>query len=272
MIATIEIAGRTYTADFENAHDISIPLIFDGPQPSAFGARPARRRPYELENDTMSTAKGGSCNVDVVTVIPHCNGTHTECVGHIVDDGVSVASVLRPGLIMGALVTVEPRPAGETNESYLPDLRPADRIVSKSGLREACRDVIADIEALVIRTLPNDESKVSRDYDRAPGPFFSTEAIEYLSQTNLLHLLVDFASIDRADDEGRMENHHRFWDVPPGERSLSAGHISNRTVTEFIFVPDSLPDGLYLVDLQVAPFESDAAPSRPALIGLTENG
>ena len=40
------------------------------------------------------------------------------------------------------------------------------------------------------------------------------------------------------------------------------------TITEMIFVPDTVEDGLYALSLQVAPFVADAAPSRPLLFAL----
>jgi hypothetical protein len=40
------------------------------------------------------------------------------------------------------------------------------------------------------------------------------------------------------------------------------------TITELAFVPDDVKDGLYLLNLQVAPFDNDAAPSRPLLFRL----
>jgi hypothetical protein len=41
--------------------------------------------------------------------------------------------------------------------------------------------------------------------------------------------------------------------------------IYPRTVTELIYAPDPIPDGHYLLNLQVAPLLADAAPSRPVL-------
>ncbi|MEI7978606.1 MAG: cyclase family protein, partial [Bacteroidota bacterium] len=38
--------------------------------------------------------------------------------------------------------------------------------------------------------------------------------------------------------------------------------------TELIFVDDSVADGLYLLNLQIASFESDASPSKPVLYKL----
>jgi len=38
------------------------------------------------------------------------------------------------------------------------------------------------------------------------------------------------------------------------------------TITELIYVPNEVLDGAYLLNLQIAPFESDASPSRPLLL------
>jgi hypothetical protein len=37
------------------------------------------------------------------------------------------------------------------------------------------------------------------------------------------------------------------------------------TITEFIFVPNTVLDGTYFLNLQIAPFENDATPSKPIL-------
>ena len=36
-----------------------------------------------------------------------------------------------------------------------------------------------------------------------------------------------------------------------------------------IYVPNEIEDGEYLLNLQIAPFESDCAPSRPLLLRAT---
>jgi hypothetical protein len=41
-------------------------------------------------------------------------------------------------------------------------------------------------------------------------------------------------------------------------------------VTELAYIPDRLLDGLYLLELQIAPFASDAAPSRPVIRPASE--
>ncbi|MDT8325132.1 MAG: cyclase family protein, partial [Bacteroidota bacterium] len=75
-------------------------------------------------------------------------------------------------------------------------------------------------------------------------------------------------SLDRARDEGRLSAHHLFWEVEQGSHRVDAAEHSMRTVTEMIYVPNHLPDGRYFLDIQLAPFVADAAPSRPILFSI----
>jgi hypothetical protein len=79
------------------------------------------------------------------------------------------------------------------------------------------------------------------------------------------HLLVDIPSVDRMEDEGRLSNHRLFWELPPESRDLSQCEAPFRTITELVFAADDIPDGYYLLELQVAPFLGDAVPSRPLI-------
>ena len=70
--------------------------------------------------------------------------------------------------------------------------------------------------------------------------------------------MVDLPSVDQERDEGELAFHHAFWDVPL-EPNVT------RTITEFIYVPDDVRDGNYILELQVSPMKNDASPSRPVL-------
>jgi hypothetical protein len=72
-------------------------------------------------------------------------------------------------------------------------------------------------------------------------------------------------SIDRIYDEGKLSNHRIFWNVEPGSFELKEDSRLNNTITELIYVPNEVEDGEYLLNLQIAPFASDAAPSRPVI-------
>src|SRR6185369_11197614 len=99
-------------------------------------------------------------------------------------------------------------------------------------------------------------------------PYFTAEAMEYIVGRGFKHLLVDLPSIDRLFDEGKLANHRIFWNVERGSFEVNAGTRRNSTITELIYVPDVVEDGEYLLNLQIAPFESDASPSRPLLFRL----
>jgi kynurenine formamidase len=123
----------------------------------------------------------------------------------------------------------------------------------------------AFLGALVLRTLPNDASKRHRRYPDEPPPYLSHEAMAYIVSLGVRHLLLDLPSVDRAFDEGRLSAHRIFWEMEPAGHSAVEGPASSRTITELIYVDDTVPDGRYLLDLQIAPFVADAAPSRPVL-------
>jgi kynurenine formamidase len=268
MLAHVVIGEQEFTVDLGAGVDVSIRLDFHGVQPSSFGAPPASADPVTWGQQTFSTEEGASCNVTRVSIIPHCNGTHTESVGHIVDDREYVVDVFRPTMMPCTLVSVQPERAGDVDESYRPAPDRADLLVTASSMASALHSAKGFAKGLVVRTLPNPEAKLSRNYEDEPGPFFSLEAMTAILDAGIEHLVVDFPSIDRAQDGGRMENHRRFWSVAIGERRLRGRERLAQTITEFAYIPDELADGRYLLDLQLPPFALDAAPSRPVLYKL----
>ena len=238
--------------------DLSIPLRFDGPQPSAYGVPPAAGEPCESGTLVGDTRQGGSCNFERYTLIPHCNGTHTECVGHITHERISVLDCLGEAFIVADVVSVMPESRAD-----------GDHVITAGSLAlpPAYEGETASLpSALIVRTLPNDESKLGRAYDENNmPPYFDIKAMELIVTAGYKHLLADLPSIDRLYDNGRLANHRIFWNVEPG--SFDAGPDARRhsTITELIYVPDALPDGKYLLNLQIAPFATDAAPSRPLI-------
>ena len=75
-------------------------------------------------------------------------------------------------------------------------------------------------------------------------------------------------SVDRAVDGGLLRGHRIFWGLPDGSVQLAAATRPHATLTELAYIDDSIADGLYLLNLQVPAFDSDAAPSRPILYPL----
>lgn len=247
-----EIAGLRGSADLTRGASLAIPLHFNGPQPNFFDAPAASIAPLHAFGFTGDTREGGSCNVGECHLVPHCNGTHTECIGHVVDDATTVTDQLRPSLLPAILVTLIPR------DNMIDAL-----LVSKCLQQQPRRDLHT---AFILRTSPNGDAKLSRRY-RAdnPAPYLTDEAVSLLVAAGVEHLLVDMPSLDPAHDGGRLAAHRAFWGLPAGSRCQADAKHPNGTITEMIYVPDKITDGHYLLDLQIPAFMSDAAPSRPVI-------
>ena len=257
----VQIAGRRWHVAAQG-HDISIPLRFNEAQPTFFGAPPATAAAITAGSFVGDVRHGGSCNCSVHTLTPHCNGTHTECVGHITRERLSVRDLALWHLSAALLISVTPERSTEI---------PGDHVISLAALRTALGSVsLGEYQALVVRTLPNDSSKLTRNYDEgAPPPYFSADAMNYVVEQGIDTLVVDLPSIDRAQDGGKLAAHRIFWGMPPGGTSAETVTRKHATITEMAFIDNSVPDGAYLLNLQVAPFMIDAAPSRPILLPLS---
>jgi kynurenine formamidase len=282
MNISVELNDQTYKIDAVEPLDISIPLAFSGAQPNVYGVETASAKACEAGDLVGDTRRGGSVNFEQVKIIPHCNGTHTECVGHITHKRISIHDSLKHAFIPATLVSIETENAAETGETYSIDLEETDKLITRKSVARALaraesaqnpplltRGLLTPNSALIIRTLPNEESKKTRAYsaENIP-PFFSTEAMEFIVEQGVKHLLVDLPSIDRIFDEGKLSNHRLFWNVEPGAFETNEKSFVHNTITELIFVPDEIKDGNYLLNLQIAPFVADAAPSRPILFRL----
>jgi kynurenine formamidase len=268
MEIEFSIHDNTFRAVGE-PYDISIPLDFNGPQPGSYGVPAAQAAAYRDGQWVGDVNEGGSCNFQQLTMTPHCNGTHTESVGHVAEEAVPVHRILTESFFPATLATIIPEAAALSEERYDPASQESDTLITKQRLVMLLENSDpAFLKALVIRTLPNPEEKQFWQYgeDRIP-PYFTNEAMEYLHELGIEHLLVDLPSVDRLFDEGKLSNHRIFWEMEAAGHTVDLGnyHTRHRTITEFIFVPDHLADGHYLLNLQIAAFLSDAAPSRPRL-------
>jgi kynurenine formamidase len=261
---------RVWQVDCSHAHDLSIPLLFDGAQPNFFGAPSAASTPLVAGDFIGDVRRGGSCNCSTYSLTPHCNGTHTECVGHVTGERVGIRSVPIPAFVLARLVTLRPVDAATSTEGTQPSPRAGDFMITRAALMHALQgDSLEHCSALVVRTTPNDESKLARSYgpDRPP-PYFSAEFMQAVVASGIEHLVCDLPSVDRAADEGKLTAHRIFWGLPAGAIDSRIATRSHATITELAYIPDEIADGLYVLNLQVAPFDSDAAPSRPLLVPL----
>jgi hypothetical protein len=270
MYLTFDIGDWSYRFDTRRPLDISIPLDFHGDQPEAFGIPRAASAYVDAGGFVGDTRKGGSCNCETVTLNPHGNGTHTECVGHISDQRIGIATLLRQTLVPALLISV---PVSAESETGTDDgaLVSGDSVVTAEAISASLEEFGSPPRefhrALVVRTLPNDSGKRSAHHSGSNPPYLTSAAMELVRRLDVLHLLVDLPSVDREDDGGALSGHRIFWGVEPGVRQIPEPY-SSRTITEMIYADDAIADGLYMLDLQIPPFALDAAPSRPILYAV----
>ena len=242
----IKYNSKEYFISSKNAVDLSIQNNFSGNAPTFYNASQPSNKPLISKNFIGDVKQGGSCNVPVVSLNIHCTGTHTECEGHVSNSNVSIVDICPVGLIPALLITVEPELTSETDESYHARWD-GELVITKQSIQ---KKVDQSHSALIIRTIPNDKSKISRNYDKITAPFFTHQAIDYIASAGVEHLLVDLPSVDKADDEGKLGNHKRFFKY-------------GKTISELLFINDSIDDGFGFLQIQIPNWALDAVPSRP---------
>ncbi len=266
MHARIALGGREVRIDLAQPLDLGIPLDFHGAQPRHFAAPAASATALQVGDFTGAVSAGASCNCEVVTLVPHCNGTHTECVGHLTREALDAWRVVPAGLLPAILVSVTPEPTALEGSDPMPAAQ--DRLVTRRALERAWQRAPFEPRALIIRTLPNAQAKRTRDYSGTSPPYLSREAAQLLVERGILHLVVDLPSIDREHDGGQLCAHRLFFGLPPRVGDLAAAARPDATITELAYVPDTAADGAFLLELQVPALGGDAVPSRPLLYAL----
>jgi arylformamidase len=262
MNARIALAGGELDIDISRPVSLAVELDFAGAQPRHFGAPRASARPFETSGFAGAVARGASCNCEVISLIPHCNGTHTECAGHLTRERLDASRVAPLGLLPALLVSVAAEAAGAEGSDPAP--RSGDLLVTRRALERAWpARAPFEARALIVRTLPNHADKRLHDYSAETPPYLTREAAQLLTARGIAHLVVDLPSIDRAHDEGRLTAHRIFFGLPPGSTALADATRRDATITELAFVPDELRDGACLLELQVPALAGDAVPSRP---------
>lgn len=251
MIATIQHNNQNFEVDFSKPIDISITLTNTDENPIAWYIEKPVIEPVRFGHWVGKVSEGSSStNFNNIFFNPHGHGTHTECLGHITKEFYSINRHLKTFFFTAELVSVEP------------ELRGEDLVITKNQIEKALEGKFP--EAIVIRTLPNPEEKLSRKYSDTNPPYLDEKAAIFIRERGIKHLLIDLPSVDKERDQGKLVAHKAFWNVK-NTHDLNDDARFDATITELIFVPDHVEDGSYLLNLQIASFENDASPSKPVL-------
>ncbi|MDY2585816.1 cyclase family protein [Winogradskyella aquimaris] len=249
MIAQIQYNSRKLKIDLSQPLDISIPVKGGSSNVNAWYIDPPNIVPEVFENGIISVEEGASVNFNTITFNPHSHGTHTETVGHITEQKYSINQYLKQFFFLAEVITVAPEKRGE------------DYVISAKQLQFAIGN--KKREALVVRTMPNTNEKKKKQYSNTNWTYLEEDAIKLLVKKGIKHLLVDLPSVDKEEDGGALKAHNAFWNTKGKIRK-------DATITELIYVSNKIEDGVYMLNLQIAPFENDATPSKPILYKILE--
>lgn len=250
MKTTIQLQNKAVEIDLSKPIDISIPLIGNKKNLNAWYIDEPRIEPVRDGEWIAKVSEGASINFNNIQFNPHAHGTHTECYGHISEEFYSVNKALKQFFFIAELITVAP-------ESYGKE----DFVISKKQIQHALKG--ATPEAVIIRAIPNTSEKKSKQYSHTNWAYLLEEAALFLREIGVKHLLIDLPSVDREKDDGALLAHRAFWNYPKAPRK-------DATITEFIYVKNSIADGTYFLNIQIAPFENDASPSKPVLYEVSD--
>lgn len=249
MIATIQYNSRKLQIDLNHPLDISMPLRASKSNVNAWYVDEPKIEPVK-DGEWVASVKEGACiNFNNISFNPHAHGTHTECVGHITEKVHSINDNLKRFFFLAEVITVAPERLN------------GDWVISKKQIQFALGNKKRD--AVVIRTMPNTRDKLSRQYSNTNPTYLLQDAAVYLREKGVKHLLIDLPSIDKENDDCELLAHNAFWNTN-GKLRMDA------TITEFIYVSNKVDDGAYFLNLQIAPFENDASPSKPILYKIIE--
>lgn len=250
MKAAITHRGKIFEVDLSDPIDISIPLSDTTDNPIAWYLDKPVIEPVTMGDWVGKVSEGSSTNFNNIFFNPHGHGTHTECLGHITRKFYSVNKILKEFYFQSLLITINP------------EEKEGDFVITKKQVEAVLNENTA--EALIIRTLPNEPEKKSKNYSNTNPPYLEEAAAAYIRDCGIEHLLIDLPSVDREKDEGKLLAHKAFWNVAD-VNNVNADARIEATITEMVYVPDTIGDGLYLLNLQIASFENDASPSKPVL-------
>jgi len=247
---------------FDAATSLALELDFEGPQIRHFGAPGASSAALVSGSFTGDVTRGASCNCRSITLVPHCNGTHTESVGHLTTYHTPLHRLVPMAPLPALLLTVEvvvPEGSGEDSD---PAPQPQDQLITAANLiaKWPAKLPFAP-RALLIRT----RGRTTGDDN---PPYLSRQAAGEIVARGIEHLVLDLPSADRTRDEGRLTAHRVFFGLPVGSTDARDATRSHCTITELAQFPASVTDGPCALMLQLPAFTGDAVPSRPVHMPL----
>lgn len=243
----IRFQNTTYSARMSEPVSLNLPVERDGSGVNAYFIPDAVFSPFCIGSFVGSVHQGGACNCEVIQFCAHGNGTHTETVAHVSKEFHPAHQAIKQALMTARVISVQPV------------IKENDRVITLASLPD---DLFRSLPpALIVRT--QSDSNRNLRFSGTNPCYFDAEVCKKLAESGVKHLLFDQPSVDREEDGGALAAHKAFF-------YENGSPQYDRSITELIEVPQHLQDGLYLLNLMVSAFASDAAPSCPVLYALEE--
>jgi kynurenine formamidase len=244
MKTTVEINGVSYEIDLNAPYadlsmavtDIARAWYIDAP----------KFTPVILGDWKGSVELGGNMNFFSIDFNPHAHCTHTETAGHISQTRHSINQHFKAPYTLALVLYPEVTNGRVSLERFMKAWLEAKEFGGTDG-----------IKSVIIKT-DCGNGNLQRNYSQTNWPYLDAEIGTFIRNEDIDHVLIDQPSVDQEEDGGALACHRSFWGPSP-ESTL------HRTITELVHIPDHVQPGNYLLHLQVAPIENDAAPSRPLL-------
>ena len=179
MNIEVEILEQKYKVNLKEGIDISIPLSDSLDQVNCFYAPLFKSEPVRMGTFVGSVLEGGPVNFNNILLNVHGNGTHTECIGHLTKELISVNSILKEYVFINHLISVTPEK--KIN---------GDLVIEKQTLEPILNDL--NVQTLSIRTLPNDILKRSKKYSGTNPIYFSKDAMDYIVSKKVMKSRMGF--------------------------------------------------------------------------------
>ena len=143
--------------------------------------------------------------------------------------------------IQNAIIKIENyRYESDNGTSNYSEYLGEDLVITKEQIESALGE--NSPEGIIIRTLPNPESKKHLNYSNTNPPYLEEAAAIYIREKGIQHLLIDLPSVDKEHDEGKLLAHKAFWNVKDVNQ-VNEDSRFNCTITEMIYVNEGIQDG-----------------------------
>jgi hypothetical protein len=181
MQLNIEWNGKSYRVQTENPIDLSIPLRNGNSNPNAFQIPHPVFEPIKVGDFVGSVAAGSSANCENLFINAHGNGTHTECIGHITKERITINQSLKEFFFVAQLLSLPKKPLFQNQEALL--------------LKDAESKIRKDISALLLRSEPNGDEKKLMNYSGNVPACIEPALATHIAELGIKHLLVDLPQL-----------------------------------------------------------------------------